>query len=122
MIDESPGWLSPTALGPPPATPARRLRTRALWAGLLLVPGTVLSGFLALTTENASSCVTHGHHCGSTPGWLYLATFVIIAVAWIHALTTPDAPAEPATSRKAALWTLIGVESVFLLLVATSFA
>ncbi|MFC8272417.1 hypothetical protein ACFUJR_07720 [Streptomyces sp. NPDC057271] len=122
MIDESPGRLSPTALGPPPATAARRLRTRALWAGLLLVPGAVLAGFLALSTENAARCVAQGHGCGSTPGWLYLATFLVIAAAWIHSLCTPDAPTEPATSRKAAFWTLIGAESVFLLLVATSFA
>ncbi|MEU6985435.1 hypothetical protein ABZ946_18690 [Streptomyces sp. NPDC046324] len=120
MFNEHPGWVTPVT--PPEApTAARRLRTRALWAGLLLVPATIVAGLLALSTENAGRCVAYGTSCGSTPGWFYLVTFAITAIAWIHALCTPDGPAEPATSRKAAFWTLVGAESVFLLLVVTSF-
>jgi hypothetical protein len=101
--------------------PARRLRTRALWAGLLLVPGTVLVAIAGLASETGSRCLTYGEGCGTTPGWAYLATLAVAAASWIHALCTPDAPAEPAASRKAAFWTLIGSECVFLVLVLTYF-
>ncbi|MFE5483627.1 hypothetical protein [Streptomyces sp. NPDC056527] len=102
---------------PDPA--AYRLRTRALWCGLALAPATVLVVFLALTTPEGSGCVMKGD-CGTTPGWLYLATLAVAAGSWIHALCTPDGPA-PASSRKAAFWTMIGAECVFLLLVLTYF-
>ncbi|MBT2441138.1 hypothetical protein J7E93_13665 [Streptomyces sp. ISL-36] len=100
---------------------ARRLRTRALWAGLLLLPATVVAGFLGLASENAGRCLGYGEGCSDTPGWAYLASLAVAATAWIHALCTPDAPAEPTTARKAAFWTLIGAECVFLLLVLTLF-
>ncbi|WP_137989209.1 hypothetical protein [Streptomyces vilmorinianum] len=102
-----------------PDAAARRLRTRALWAGLLLVPATILAGILALTSENAGRCVGYGEGCGSAPGWLYLAALAVAAAAWIHALCTPDDSA-PAPSRTVAFWTLIGAECVFLLLVVTA--
>ncbi|QGZ49042.1 hypothetical protein GPZ77_12220 [Streptomyces sp. QHH-9511] len=113
---------APTAALAPdrPGGAARRLRTRALWAGLLLVPATVLVGVLGLASENAGRCVGYGEGCSGTPGWVHLASLAVAAVAWIHALSTPDGPA-PATSRTAAFWTTIGAECVFLLLVATAF-
>ncbi|WP_329120325.1 hypothetical protein [Streptomyces sp. NBC_01353] len=102
---------------PDPA--AYRLRTRALWCGLALAPATVLVVFLSLTTPEGSGCVLNGD-CGTTPGWVYLATLAVAAGSWIHALCTPDGPA-PASSRKAAFWTMIGAECVFLLLVLAYF-
>ncbi|MEU9860523.1 hypothetical protein AB0D99_06605 [Streptomyces sp. NPDC047971] len=102
---------------PDPA--AYRLRTRALWWGLALAPATVLVVFLSLTTPEGSGCVLNGD-CGTVPGWAYLTTLAVAAGAWIHALLTPDGPA-PASSRKAAFWTMLGAECVFLLLVLSYF-
>ncbi|MGW8768923.1 hypothetical protein ACWGN5_41365 [Streptomyces sp. NPDC055815] len=96
---------------------ARRLRKRSvLWAGLL-VPATVLAGIVALTTENAARCVTYGEGCGSTPGWLYLVILALAAVAFVTAQST-----ERGTVRRAAFWTQLGAELVFVLLVMTAFA
>ncbi|MEU8619347.1 hypothetical protein [Streptomyces sp. NPDC048623] len=115
--------LLPPLPAPRPApTAARRLRTRALWAGLLLVPATVLVVILALASESGTACVMRGT-CGDVPGWAYLATLAVAAVAWIWALSTPDtAPSDPpATSRTAALWILLGAEATFLALVLGHF-
>ncbi|MFI8289806.1 hypothetical protein ACIGBL_11735 [Streptomyces sp. NPDC085614] len=113
--DHAPAGAAPSA----PSAEAVRLRTRSLWAGLLLIPATVLAGILALASENAGRCVGYRVGCSTTPPWFYLATLAVAAAAWIHALCTPDT-APPAASRKAAFWTLIGAECVFLLLVLTS--
>ncbi|MFJ8669146.1 hypothetical protein [Streptomyces sp. NPDC093600] len=100
---------------------ARRFRTRALWAGLLLMPATVVAGVLGLMSENAGRCVGYGEGCSDTPGWVYLTALAVAAAAWIHALCTPDGDSQPAPGRKAAFWTMIGAECVFLLLVVTYF-
>ncbi|WP_370412926.1 hypothetical protein [Streptomyces fradiae] len=114
--------LLPPLPGPRPApTAARRLRTRALWAGLLLVPATILVVVLALASESGTGCVMYGT-CGEIPGWAYLATLAVAVAAWIRALSTPDTPHTPATGRTAALWILLGAELTFLSLVAGHFS
>ncbi|MFF5971855.1 hypothetical protein ACFY7C_10055 [Streptomyces sp. NPDC012769] len=112
----------PPAPAPGPATApgeARRLRTRALWAGLLLIPATIGVVILALASEKGTSCVMHDT-CGDVPGWLTLLTLAVGAAAWIRALSTPDG-APPAQDRMAALWILLGAEALFLTLVLAHF-
>ncbi|MDV5145811.1 hypothetical protein R1T08_16745 [Streptomyces sp. SBC-4] len=113
--------LRPRAASPVPITPpdveGARLRKRSLiWAGLLL-PATLLVGFLALTTEDASSCIAKGTGCGGAPGFLYVASLVIAGAAFVAVQSTSRADV-----RRAALWTQLGAEAVFLLFVATTFA
>ncbi|MFF6777697.1 hypothetical protein ACFY8W_29665 [Streptomyces sp. NPDC012637] len=115
----------PLPAPPAPKTEARRLRRRALWAGLLLPPATVVVVVLALSTETGTECVMRGT-CTDIPGGLYLGTLAVAAAAWIWALATPDTrppapPAPPAVSRRAALWTLLGAEAFFLTLVLGHF-
>lgn len=114
--------LLPPLPGPRPApTAARRLRTRALWAGLLLAPATVLVVVLALASESGTACVMNGT-CGEVPGWAYLATLAVAVAAWIRALSTPDTPHAPDLGRTAAFWTLLGAEATFLVLVVGHFS
>ncbi|GGY30176.1 hypothetical protein [Streptomyces omiyaensis] len=108
----------PGAAPAPPA--ARALRRRALWAGLLFLPATLLALVLALASESGSACVMRGT-CRELPGWLYASTLVVAGGAWVRALTVPDG-APPTRARRAALWTLIGAELVFLGLVMGHFS
>ncbi|WP_405853673.1 hypothetical protein OG361_14370 [Streptomyces sp. NBC_00090] len=107
---------SPVPITPPDVEGAR-LRKRALiWAGLLL-PATLLAGFLALSTEDGSSCVTHGTGCGGAPGFLYVASLVVAGAAFVAVQSTSRADV-----RRAALWIQLGAEAAFLLFVLTTFA
>ncbi|MGW4053188.1 hypothetical protein ACWENA_20375 [Streptomyces sp. NPDC004779] len=102
----------------PAATPypeARALRRAALWAGLLFLPATLLGVMLVLSTEAGTACVMRGT-CREIPGWLYATTLAVAGGAWLRALTVPDG-APPTRARRAALWTLIAAESIFLCLV-----
>ncbi|WP_369144346.1 hypothetical protein [Streptomyces sp. R44] len=96
---------------------ARRLRKRSVIGAGLFVPATVLAGIAALTTENAGRCVEYGEGCGSTPGSVYVVILALAAVAFVAAQST-----ERGTVRRAAFWTQLGAELVFLLLVMTVFA
>ncbi|MER7515991.1 hypothetical protein [Streptomyces sp. NPDC126499] len=118
MSDDLP---APTPAAPPAsaASEARRLRTRALWTGLGLIPATVLVVVLALASESGTRCVMLGT-CGDVPGRLTLLTLAVAAAAWITALSTPEG-APPAPTRKAALWLLLGAEATFLTLVLAHF-
>ncbi|MFI8822388.1 hypothetical protein [Streptomyces sp. NPDC053431] len=106
----------------PSAAPneARRFRVRALWAGLLLIPATVLVVILALASESGTACVMHGT-CRDVPGPLYLCTLAVAVGALIWTQSTPDG-APPAPARKAGLAVLLGADLLFLTLVATYFA
>lgn len=107
---------SPVPITPPDVEGAR-LRKRALiWAGLLL-PATLLAGVLVLSTEDAALCVFKGTGCGGAPGFLYIASLVIAAAAFVTVQSTSRADV-----RRAALWTQLGAEAVFLLFVLTTFA
>ncbi|WP_052499102.1 hypothetical protein [Streptomyces vietnamensis] len=108
------------AASPVPVTPpdveGARLRKRSLIGAGLFVPATVLAGIVALTAENAGRCITYGEGCGSTPGYPYVVSLVLAAVAFAIAQG-----ADRATVRRAAVWTQLGAEFVFLLLVMTTF-
>ncbi|MFF2776983.1 hypothetical protein ACFVU3_18985 [Streptomyces sp. NPDC058052] len=98
-----------------PYMEARVLRRAALWAGLLFLPATLLGVVLALSSEAGTACVMRGT-CREIPGWLYATTLAVAGGAWLRALTVPDG-APPTRARWAALWTLIGAETIFLCLV-----
>ncbi|MFF0431644.1 hypothetical protein ACFYU9_05350 [Streptomyces sp. NPDC004327] len=107
---------------PPPApasSEARRFRVRSLWAGLLLIPATVLVVILALASERGTACVMQGT-CADIPGPLYLATLAVALGALIWTQTTPDG-SPPTPARKAGLATLLGADLLFLTLVAAHF-
>ncbi|MFI0928147.1 hypothetical protein ACH4TP_30110 [Streptomyces sp. NPDC021012] len=108
---------TPAAPAPAPSdADGRRLRKLSLiWAGLFL-PATVLAGIVALMAENAGRCIEYGDGCGSTPGYPYVVSLALAAVAFAVAQG-----ADRDTVRKAAFWTQLGAESVFLLLVMTTF-
>ncbi|MEV4425316.1 hypothetical protein ACIGN6_26025 [Streptomyces sp. NPDC053792] len=94
----------------------RRLRKLSLiWAGLF-VPATLLAGLVALTAENAGRCLTYGEGCGSTPGYPYVASLVLAAVAFATAQGAARTPVA-----KAAFRVQLGAEAVFLTLVMTTF-
>ncbi|MFF6791464.1 hypothetical protein ACFY9C_20600 [Streptomyces filamentosus] len=121
MNDQAP--TSAPAPDPAPGSsfvPARTLRRCALWAGLLFLPATLLGVVLALASESGTRCVMRGT-CGEVPGWLYAATLAVAGGALVRALTVPDG-APPTRARWAALWTLIGAETLFLGLVMAYFA
>ncbi|MEU7293403.1 hypothetical protein AB0A76_09400 [Streptomyces exfoliatus] len=107
---------SPVPITPPDPEAARLRKWALIWAGLLL-PATVLAGLLALSTEAAASCIMHGTSCGGAPGFLYVASLVIAAVAYVAVRR-----ASRADVRRAALRTQLGAEAVFVLFVATTFA
>ncbi|MFB8081597.1 hypothetical protein [Streptomyces sp. NPDC056013] len=109
------------AASPVPITPADvegpRLRRRsAVWAGLF-VPAALLAGLLVLGRENAARCLAHGDSCDGTPGFLYAA---VLAIAFA-ALLTAQGTSRPGL-RRAACWTQIGAEGVFLVLLLTAFS
>ncbi|SED32661.1 hypothetical protein [Streptomyces sp. TLI_105] len=94
----------------------RRLRKLSLiWAGLF-VPATVLAGIVALTTENAARCLEYGDGCGSTPGYVYLGSLAVAAVAFVIAQST----ARTSVARTA-FRVQFGAEAVFVMLVMTTF-
>lgn len=119
MNDELPAFAAPRAPSAPAPSAARRLRARALWTGLGLIPATFLVVLLALASESGTRCVMQGT-CGDVPGWLTLLSLAVAAAAWITALATPDG-ASPAPVRKAAFWILLGAETTFLTLVLAHF-
>ncbi|MFF0474227.1 hypothetical protein [Streptomyces sp. NPDC004284] len=94
----------------------RRLRKLSLIWAALFVPATVLAGIVALMAENAGRCIEYGDGCGSTPGYAYVVSLALAAVAF--AITQG---ADRGTVRRAAFWTQLGAECVFLVLVATTF-
>ncbi|MFD3530535.1 hypothetical protein [Streptomyces sp. NPDC058664] len=110
---------SPVPITPPDVEGAR-LRKRALIGAGLLLPATLLAGVLALSTEDAGRCVTYGEGCGGAPGFLYAASLVIAAAAFVTVLAVGST--SRAGVRRAALWTQLGAEAVFLLFVLTTFA
>ncbi|RSS50952.1 hypothetical protein [Streptomyces sp. WAC01280] len=113
--------LRTRAASPVPITPpdveGERLRKRSLiWVGLLL-PAALVAGFLTLLTEAASTCIAKGTGCGGAPGYLYVASLVVAGAAFVTVQSTSRADV-----RRAALWTQLGAEAVFLLFVLTTFA
>jgi hypothetical protein len=119
MNDELPAPTAPPPSSAAAPSQARRLRTRALWTGLGLIPATFLVVVLSLASESGTRCVMQGT-CGDVPGWLALLSLAVAAAAWITALATPVG-ASPAPVRKAAFWILLGAETTFLTLVLAHF-
>ncbi|MFB9555346.1 hypothetical protein [Streptomyces roseoviridis] len=116
MNDEQTAPAAPPASAP---SDARRLRIRALWTGLGLIPATFLVVVLALASESGTRCVMQGT-CGDVPSWLTPLSLAVAAAAWITALCAPaGAPFAPV--RKAAFWTMAGAEATFLTLVLAHF-
>ncbi|MFC9425687.1 hypothetical protein [Streptomyces sp. NPDC056987] len=83
---------APSATPPAPATATGRDRSR-LWAGLsaaLFVPAVLAAGLLLLSSERVSGCVTYGVQCAKgLPGWLFVWSACIGAVAFVVALAAP---------------------------------
>ncbi|MEV5969826.1 hypothetical protein [Streptomyces sp. NPDC051921] len=119
MNDHLPSLPAPRAPSPGPSE-ARRFRVLSLWAGLLLIPATLLVVVLALASETGTACVMRGT-CRSFPGWLYLSTLAVASGALVWTQTTPDG-APPAPARKAGLAVLLAAGLLFLSLVAAHFA
>ncbi|MCX4981015.1 hypothetical protein [Streptomyces sp. NBC_00572] len=107
---------SPVPITPPDVEGARLRKRSMFWAGMF-VPASLLAGILVLTREDAASCLTHGTACDSTPGLVYVAALVI----FVAALVTVQATSRPEL-RRAAFWTQIGAESVFLFLLLVAFS
>ncbi|MFG3345502.1 hypothetical protein ACGF1Z_10615 [Streptomyces sp. NPDC048018] len=105
---------------PPAPSEARRFRVRSLWAGLLLIPATLLVVVLALASERGTACVMRGT-CADIPGACYLGTLAVALGALVWTQTTPDG-APPTPARKAGLAVLLGAGLTFLTLVAAHFA
>ncbi|MET9951495.1 hypothetical protein ABZ135_08080 [Streptomyces sp. NPDC006339] len=119
MSDELPAPAAPPTPPAPAPSDARRLRVRALWTGLGLIPATFLVVVLALASESGTRCVMQGT-CGDVPGWLTVLSLAVAAAAWITALCTPSG-APPAPVRTAAFWIMVGAEATFLTLVLAHF-
>ncbi|MFF8836635.1 hypothetical protein [Streptomyces sp. NPDC015130] len=114
--DLRPRAASPVPVAPPDAERARLRRLSMIGAGLFF-PASLLAGILVLTRENTARCLTYGERCNAAPGSLYAAALVLFVVAWmiVQSAARPDV-------RRAALWTQIGAECVFLLFLLTAFA
>ncbi|MER5205859.1 hypothetical protein [Streptomyces sp. NPDC002825] len=95
---------------------ARRLRKLSLIWAALIVPATVLAGIVALTAENAATCVEYGDGCGSTPGYAYVVSLALAAVAFVVAQSTTHARVARTAFR-----VQYGAEAVFVVLVMTTF-
>ncbi|MER6097014.1 hypothetical protein ABT154_14375 [Streptomyces sp. NPDC001728] len=113
--------LRPRAASPVPVTPpdaeGTRLRKRSMiWAGLF-VPASLLAGILVLTRENTARCLGYGEACDGTPGLLYIAALVVVLAALVTVRSTSRGDV-----RRAAFWTQLGAEGVFLLFLLTAFA
>ncbi|KQX52827.1 MULTISPECIES: hypothetical protein [unclassified Streptomyces] len=111
----------PRAASPVPVTPpdveGARLRKRSMIGVGLFVPASLLAGILVLTRENAARCLSYGEACDGTPGLLYVVALVIV----VAALVTVQSSSRPEV-RRAAFWTQLGAEGVFLLFLLTAFA
>ncbi|MEU7069523.1 hypothetical protein AB0B30_10880 [Streptomyces narbonensis] len=100
----------------PSVVEAARLRRRGrIWAGLI-APAIGLAGLLALFSEDVWDCVISKRGCGSTSGFLCLASLVIALAAVVTVQTT----SRP-TVRRAAFRTQLGAEAAFLVLVLVTF-
>ncbi|MFC9389448.1 hypothetical protein DEJ44_11670 [Streptomyces venezuelae] len=107
---------SPVPVTPPDRAAARLRRRSVVWAALW-VPACLLAGVLVLTREKAARCLTYGESCEGTPGVLYVAALVIALVALVTVQSTSRAEV-----RRAAFWTQLGAEGVFLFFLLTAFA
>ncbi|MGA5196124.1 hypothetical protein [Streptomyces exfoliatus] len=107
---------SPVPITPPDVEGARLRRRSMVWAGLLL-PASLLAGLLVLARENTARCLAYGEACDGTPGFLYLVSLAI----GLAALVTVQSTSRPDV-RRAAFWTQLGAEGVFLLFLLTAFA
>ncbi|MDX2558977.1 hypothetical protein PV371_04845 [Streptomyces sp. TX20-6-3] len=111
----------PRAASPVPVTPpdveGARLRKRSMvWAGLF-VPASLLAGVLVLTRENTARCLIYGEACAGTPGSFYVAALAIAFAA----LVTVRSTSRPEV-RRAAFWTQLGAEGIFLVFLLTAYA
>ncbi|MFF3836272.1 hypothetical protein [Streptomyces sp. NPDC001930] len=107
---------SPVPITPPDVEGARLRKRSMVWAGLF-VPASLLAGILVLTRENTARCLTYGDACDGTPGLFYVAALAIAFAA----LVTVQSASRPEV-RRAALWTQLGAEAVFLLFLLTAFS
>ncbi|MFE5945165.1 hypothetical protein [Streptomyces sp. NPDC056480] len=107
---------SPVPITPPDVEGPRLRRRSAVWAGLF-VPASLLAGILVLTRENTARCLTKGEACDGTPGLFYVAALAIA----LAALVTVQSTSRPGV-RRAACWTQLGAEGIFLIFLLTAFA
>ncbi|WP_404953436.1 hypothetical protein [Streptomyces sp. 147326] len=108
------------ATPPDQVTASGRDRSR-FWAGLAaaLFPGACLAaGMLLLSSVQVSGCITHGVQCTrGLPGWLFLWSAGIGAVAFVVALAAPALGV-----RQAALTTQLLAECAALLVILSYYA
>ncbi|WP_406058415.1 hypothetical protein OG462_16910 [Streptomyces sp. NBC_01077] len=107
---------SPVPITPPDVEGAR-LRKRSMIGAGLFLPASLLAGILVLTRENTARCLAYGRACDGTPGSFYLASLVIGLAALVTVQSTSRADV-----RRAAFWTQLGAEGVFLLFLLTAFS
>ncbi|WP_327418682.1 hypothetical protein [Streptomyces sp. NBC_01233] len=111
---------STSAPSPDRATAPRRDRSR-FWAGLAaaLFPAACLAaGIVLLSSVQVSGCITHGVQCtGGLPGWLFVWSTGIGAVAFAVALAAPALQV-----RQAALTTQLLAECTGLLVILSYYA
>ncbi|MCX5226351.1 hypothetical protein ABZY16_31400 [Streptomyces sp. NPDC006553] len=107
---------SPVPITPPDVEGPRLRKRSTVWAGLF-VPASLLVGILVLTRENTARCLTYGEACDGTPGFFYVAALAIA----LAALVTVQSTSRPEV-RRAAFWTQLGAEGIFLIFLLTAFA
>ncbi|MFD7631036.1 hypothetical protein ACFV7Q_34275 [Streptomyces sp. NPDC059851] len=109
----------------PPATPpvraaGHRDRSR-LWSGLsaaLFVPAVLAAVVLLLSSVRVSGCVTYGVQCArGLPGWLFLWSAGLGAVAFVVAMAAPALRV-----RQAALGVQLLAECTALLVILSYYA
>ncbi|MEU7600967.1 hypothetical protein [Streptomyces sp. NPDC041003] len=112
---------SASATAPDRAATAPERDSSRFWAGLsaALFPGACLAaGVLLLSSVQVSGCITHGVQCTrGLPGWLFLWSTGIGAVAFIVALAAPARQV-----RQAALTTQLLAECTALLVILSYYA
>lgn len=120
LLDQGMNTASTSAIPPDRATLPGRDRSR-LWAGLAaaLFPAACLAaGVLLLSSVQVSGCITHGVQCTKgLPGWLFVWSAGIGAVAFIVALAAPARQV-----RQAALTTQLLAECTALLVILSYYA
>ncbi|MFF2149460.1 hypothetical protein [Kitasatospora sp. NPDC058190] len=90
-----------------------RTRRRAVLSAVLFVPATLAAILLALSSEQASVCITYGEQCDrGLPDWLLRWGAGLAAAAFLAALAAPAA-----RMRRAALAAQILAEATALLVI-----
>ncbi|MET9520176.1 hypothetical protein [Streptomyces sp. NPDC002994] len=113
------GWMRDVSTPPPASRTAVRLRMASVFAAVLLLPGAVVAWVASVSTEQGGRCLKYGGDaCGaSPPGWAFVAALVAALVACCTALFIPSRMAGAERIRRAALWTQLAMEGMFLVLV-----